>query len=211
MRYYVFDHENRSYIHFQNQEDLVLWWRRKARGFEDLNVTGKDIGVVHWMQPAWNGCFIEKSETWLRRYQVFDKEMRSVDIRQWSRTVWDYEAPHVPYRWASNSRKQHWHRITGPSFWHGTLKGAVVGKDEDVPLFPIKDKSKVRNKVREEFVWDYIDRKAARRPSRSWKDQSKARKQWGKSKPHSKQAVLDSEPGDAMAERLMKELGISAA
>lgn len=89
--YYVYDFANGWSYPFETKEELALWWRGRDRDFNELNVTGNDVFVSHWYKPVLVGeecIYISISERCLRRFQVFDDDGRSIDIRIWPKFVW---------------------------------------------------------------------------------------------------------------------------
>lgn len=164
--------------------------------FTQLNVTGKDVYRIpeqdgwYWFKDKDGHPYTVPKYVWvayLRRYQVFDDAGRSIDIRAWDDSVWHYVPPRQSSQWYPGwmrGAKFHHHRTSGPSMWRGTLRAAmdVAEIDEDLPL-PIRDNTKVRLPFGgTEDSWSYYDRHYCHWKSASWKDQTKARKQWAKHK-----------------------------
>lgn len=203
MLYNVIDLNSGETIASGTCQQIAHWWRRKFKdqkgnvNFRDLNVTGKDV-VICKEKDGFSLVMIDGKLTlitnwvrvrYLRRYQVLDEDGRSVDIRNWSKDVWEYKPPrHRPLvlDWVDGS-KSHFHRTSGPSMWRGTFSSSMETADETelledgLPL-PIQSNVDVRLPFNTSTVWDYYDRHHFHRKSKSWKDQSKARKQWGKCK-----------------------------
>ena len=161
----------------------------------------------------------------LRRYQVFDDEFRSVDVRLWPEAdpkLWAKTALSARSSYSSfwrfrSGSKQHQRSLTGPAMAHSTSRQNTDCVDYEelydfgLPV-PEKDRSAVRRKV---LISDgdyagYLDdgwyRQRGSNCSRSWKDQYKSRKQWGKHRnvPRISQEVPEN--GEDLVARLTAEL-----
>lgn len=196
-------------------QEIAYWWRtnkkfRDYKGnihFDELNMTGKDT-VLHVVKDGLIKLKIRGEYTWvtnykhvhdLRTYQVQDEDGRSVDIRSWGKDVWEYEPPRCTYvpRWMSGS-KAHGHRSSGPSMWRGTFSASMESVDKaellaDGHPVPLRDNSGVRLPFTTSTVWDYYDEHFFHQKSKSWKDQTKARKQWAKHKRNGKSQRRENE------------------
>ena len=175
-------------------QEISYWWRKKVgKDFFQLNITGKDIRIG-WERDGW--LFIKdmgtgytipayKRVTNLRQYQVLDDSGRPVDIRTWPKSVWEWEPASPSYNWPCGFKDNH-HRSSGPAMWHRTCRVASAGVDEaelhDEGLpFPIRDNTGVRLPFGgTDDSWGYYERHYCHWRSKSWKDQTKAHKQWAK-------------------------------
>lgn len=211
MTYRLIDLYTGKEVKFDEKRSLLFYWgqyigrsvsKRFALDFEMLNVTGKDISTEPFfieahaplMRPTWQMHRVT------RRYQVFDDEGRSVDIRKWSTEIADVESgKYVPWTRSSSSketftfrrgpvpyiRKQHAHRLGTESFFHASLIALEEKPLEDTDISPVIDHSSVRKRGRKlKFEsWDNAEMKANNKWNRRcWKDSSKAPRQWAKHK-----------------------------
>ena len=190
--YYVRDLYDDTRIKFGSMNDVAYWWRRKVgQDFSQVNITGKDTCTVMekngWLRTEIGVIPTYKRVRYLRRYQVLDEDGRSVDIRTWPKSVWEWAPSHPACYWPCGFKDNH-HRTTGPSMWRSPYRASMDGLDEGellsegLPL-PIRDNSGVRLPFDgTDSVWDYYDSHYFHWRSKSWKDQTKARKQWAKHK-----------------------------
>ncbi len=195
--YFVNDLYNDTCAKAGSMTDIAYWWHRKVgRDFFQLNVTGKDTHTAmekdgSWLHIQENGRSYViptyKKVIYLRRYQVLDEDGRSVDIRTWPKSVWEWTPTYPPCYWPCGF-KSNYHRISGPSMGRGTYRASMNVLDESelldeaLPL-PIRDCSDVRFPFNgTDDVWSYYDGHHCHWRSKSWKDQTKARKQWAKHK-----------------------------
>lgn len=165
--------------------------------FKELNVTGNDTMKVTW--------FDDKTYEYLRPYQVLDENDRSCDIRTWteeielfrkgisahllSKVVKKGEVSRYRVDPICGIRKGHSHRSQGPAMWKRSMQEieglnlytcSVEGEDE---LPSTKYNVKFRDRgIGVDTIWNGIESKWFNKYSSSkcWKDQTKARKQWGK-------------------------------
>ena len=145
--------------------DVAYWWRKKAgRDFSQLNITGNDTFTsmerCGWLFTDIGVIPRYKRVCHLRRYQVLDEDDRSVDIRTWPKSVWEWAPSYPPCYWPCGFKNNH-HRTTGPSMWRGTYRASMDGLDEaelleeNLPL-PIQDNTGVRLPFNgTDRVWDY--------------------------------------------------------
>lgn len=200
--FHIYDHSEKTYKDFKAEVDVACWWNTHFRGmrFDELNVSGRDINMVT-VQAGTHMASIcgelrefptYKTIPVLRRYQVFDAAMRSIDIRLWSDSIWEHVPQVSPMcsRWQSGS-KPHYHRTAGPALWRRTLRmrADTVSSDElqeDGLPVPMYDRTAYRHgyNFRTADIWDFYEEKADAKlcSSKSWKDQTRARKQWAKHK-----------------------------
>lgn len=214
MEFYLKDCITGEYKGFKSMKDLARFWLRKFdKCFNQLNLTGKDIlteTVFKGMSLSRNGLpipEIEKRRT-LRRYQVLDKDGRSVDIREWPDYVWEPEHS-KPLRFIYTGHKNNRRRVTGPSLQYRLLKAPEPDEEES-----ILGKTSIRSKAVMDARdwWHYYDRASCRgyyKP-RSWKDQTRSRHQWTKKPATRRGFPAAQESGEDLARRLSYELGIAA-
>lgn len=228
--YYIHDLYTDTWTAFETQEAVADWWGSKQSADLDLNVTGNDC----YSEPVYTGCQIDDDGftyiifydyiARLRRYQVFDNDFRSVDIRQWPDSIWDarYKPNHdVCGRYHVGPKQSH-PSVTGPAMAHSTSRQNTDCVDYDelneagLPV-PEKDRSEIRRKVliSDGDYENYVSRSWSGCRSeyhpKSWKDQYKSRKQWGKHR-HIPRVCQDlPENGEDLADRLMAELVPAAA
>lgn len=224
--YYIHDLYADVWESFASREDAAAWWKSNFTDFCDLNVTGKDCfaeteldgfetdddGFVHPVFYRYGPV--------LRRYQVFDEDFRSIDIRLWPDSVWNAE-PHRcswPRPWLWNAGYKHRRPgITAPSMAYSTSRQNADCVDyeelyEDGLPAPERDRSAVRPKVLiSDFdTWDHMDKSwsgfRSSRCSKSWKDQHKSRRQWGKHKSVPRVPQEIPENGEDLAARLTAEI-----
>ena len=221
--YFVHDLYDDTCVKFGSMTDVAYWWRKKAgRDFSQLNITGNDTFTsmerCGWLFTDIGVIPRYKKVCHLRRYQVLDEDDRSVDIRTWPKSVWEWAPSYPPCYWPCGFKNNH-HRTTGPSMWRGTYRASMDGLDEaelleeNLPL-PIQDNTGVRLPFNgTDRVWDYYDSHYFHWRSKSWKDQTKARKQWAKHKSRGEKCedkwarfdrelamLLDEDPGDSSEE-----------
>ena len=204
--FYLCDLYKGTSIAFHTQESLLYYWRehidRDGRhknflNFDQLNVTGKDEMVWSKFYSAGPWFYTERYRD-IRRYQVFDDDGRSIDIRQWKDALAAVESGRyhplrkkrsvaftfrdgpVPY-----VRKSHGHRIGCESFYRSSLQALNDAPLEDLDIHAIVDHTGVRKRHRKlKFSsWDNAEVKAAGKWNRRcWKNSCKALHQWAKHK-----------------------------
>lgn len=205
--YYLCDLYKGSSIAFQTQESLLYYWserighdgwyRRNRLIFDQLNVTGKDEMVWSKFYSAGSWFYTEWHRD-IRRYQVFDEDGRSIDIRQWKealaavesgryqpirknrRIEFSFRDGPVPY-----IRKLHEHRIGAEAFYRSSLRALVDDPLEDLDVCPVINHTGVRKRHRKlkYSSWDNAEAKAAGKWNRRcWKNSCKAPHQWAKHK-----------------------------
>lgn len=214
MEFYLKDCITGEYKGFTSMKDLARFWLRKFdKRFDQLNLTGKDIlteTVFTGMTLSRNGLPIPNYEhrRTLRRYQVLDKNGRSVDIRDWPDYVWEPEH-RKSFQFVYTGRKSHRRRVTGPSLQYRLLKAPEP--DEDASML---GKTSIRPKALMDAGdwWHYYERASCRgyyKP-RSWKDQTRSRHQWTKKPATRRGFSAAQESGEDLARRLCREFGIAA-
>ena len=122
---------------------------------------------------------------YIRRFQVFDSEGRSVDPR-----IWDVkplpEARKRQRRVWENGAKRHCHRRKGPSLRLRSIR-CFTEITENVDFNIIKDCSRIRKKavISSDDAWTISEKKTCQRThgKTCWKAQTKNPHQWGRHKP----------------------------
>lgn len=165
--------------------------------FKELNVTGNDTVKVTW--------FDDKTYEYLRPYQVLDENGRSCDIRTWMEEIEMFqkgikvrplskvckmgEVPRYRVDPICGIRKRHSHRALGPTMWKRAMQEIeglnlyMSSVESEDGLCSIKYNVKFRDRgIGVDTIWDGYESKWHNRYSSSkcWKDQTKARKQWGR-------------------------------
>lgn len=140
--------------------------------FDELSMTDYDTRVIRL--PLFGTEFYREIKT-LRTDRVYDSDDRIIDIRLWDECneVLFPKRSRVYYCHNFGSKRHH-HRVSGPSFLHRDLRNR--GKEEGLSYKP--------SKVSAADAWDICERRyfAVYSSSKSWKDQTKAKKQWCKHK-----------------------------
>ena len=176
--------------------------------FSDLNVTGKDIVPnANFRYCFVGGKYVARQvsgdKPTLRRYQVFDDDGRSIDIRAWkaeiellaengpsiARTQSSEHQPEFRREPCGYGGKQHCHRRCNPAMTKQNLICEVVDDDAlaGVPAKyqPVIDHSRARKRGCAHAPFDAVDSMAEtkmRYGTKSWKHQSKSARQWCKYK-----------------------------
>ena len=145
-----------------------------SNAFDDLSMTNSDIKVYRRAMFTISTDVIEETRV-LRTHRVYDSAGRIIDIRLWpecdeilfpprKRTYFCYNLGH----------KHHGHRVSGPSFNHRDLRDRQ--RDDYYGAKPIR--------ISVVDAWDFSEKRyfAGYCKSKSWKDQTKSRKQWCKHK-----------------------------
>lgn len=167
--YYIHDLYTSCILACETKEELAYQWVCKnglgSDMFDNLNITGKDT------RPA----LFEEDAAYSRRYQIFDDNQRSIDIRDWDEDVWqkaiNYKPKYKHKPYVIHGHKRNKHRIHGPSLHYRTMRASTEKNNEyDIP--------KPRNKSIIGNYRNFNERK--RHHSKSWKDQRKTRHQWQK-------------------------------
>ena len=191
-KFYIYDCYKNAYIHvcdgidelieYLSEFNATSWWGPKKRYnhfLEDYNCTTLD--VKRWAESTESARFV------IRRYIVFDVSFRIIDVRIYEKEILAYETPHRKIKWRSSADEYRYEK-TRPNFRNGPVPGtghngwkfknyyrrpATTRELRDI-CNP-ENKDYIRNKRK--YIptsWDDIPRGH----SRSWKDQSKKRKQW---------------------------------
>lgn len=182
MKYTVIDIKGGISIPMADEAAVARWWKDRFGSiwqdscfsqdfFREMNLTGKDI----------------RGDCELRQFQVRDEYGRPVDIRTWPHQVWKtsppaYDLGSIP----RFSKKKHIHRITGPKMRRQALRALANDTDlGDVEQIIVLDKSRAARKSRDctcgraSDTRRYWNREHIS-PSRCWKDQTKAKRQYAK-------------------------------
>lgn len=161
----------------------VLWKCHELCGsdFRNLNVTGNDtLTVVCWTRCGGQYSAVER---YLRRYLVIDGENRHCDVRRWHEDYGIYPKQKTLCRsWTVYStRKRHKTRCHGPAMaGHNAREGQDDGGCSD------NERNCLINRTRPRpgtifsgiHAWDVSEWKYFQKKSRSWKDQSRAKRQY---------------------------------
>ena len=216
--YYLYDLFKGTSTAFHTQESLLYFWRehigrdiwnrRNRLIFDQLNVTGKDVMTWSKFYCAGSWFYTERHRD-IRRYQVFDDDGRSIDIRQWKEALSAVESGnylplrkkrHIMYSFRNGPvpyvRKPQWHRIGCESFYRSSMRALVDDPLEDLDIRPVIDHTGVRKSGRKlKFSgWDNAEAKAAGKYNRRcWKNSCKTPHQWAK---HKKGFSWDTSPKD---------------
>lgn len=193
----------RNVIPFKTKEELQRWWLNNCGlDFRQLNMTGNDMmtSVVEYEDYV-------TTESWLRPYMVFDSDGRIIDIRSWS---WQLAPQHhtANFSWLTGrGSRSHTHRKGGPSMYRQTLRAEQDAEDHCKEV-GLDDRIRFRKRARDIDVWDYVEYAHAKDyiGSKSWKDQTKAARQYGRHKPFCKRAPAQQKPDEDLIERLSEEL-----
>lgn len=191
--FYLVDLYKHARYAFQDAAALACYWRATmGLDFSQLNLTGKDFSVVryadHYAYSDTLGCDIPiyMTSRVLRRYQVQDEHGRSVDIRTWAPELFEPLPRQRFTGWFTTGAKSRWHRRSGPSMLRSAMRAA---EQEDIPdeilqrydINPNQIATRVGNMSCYEHEC-YYERMTKTQRSRSWKDQTKSRKQYAKHK-----------------------------
>lgn len=232
--FYIHDFEKNVDIPLRSEQDVATWWKNAffrnlplplqgkpvvaKKFFWELNVTGKDKAVeIHVTNNMDVSCINSpiycELLARLRRYQVLDERGRSVDIRSWPKEVWELNQNQHRFGTYWYGGHRHIRRTSGPSMLRKTLRAIAASADyneldnEGLPL-PISDRSKISHPFSgSNDVWDFCEEKFSKKyaASKSWKDQCKARHQWGKHKPRCAVPARVSENTNSILVRLQAD------
>lgn len=185
MKYTVIDIKGGISIPMADEAAVARWWKDRFGSiwqdscfsqdfFREINLTGKDI----------------RGDCEPRQFQVRDEYGRPVDIRTWPHQVWKtsppaYDLGSIP----RFSKKKHIHRITGPKMRRQALRTLANDTDlGDVEQIIVLDKSRAARKSRDCTCGRASDtrrywNRAHVSPSRCWKNQTKAKRQYARHLP----------------------------
>ncbi len=189
-KYYIYNCKKQAYIFVANNwEELIAyvaqwnyhpWYSDKKmcnRFLEDFNCTMNDTRVY---------CDWTSEYSALREYVVFDADLRIIDMRMFEKEILAYERPKSAKRKWKTKALEYKYEKTKPEFRNGPVPGTSCHRGGFAMRHPhtlneMKHNCdpEHRNYVRKRrnhlpTVYDDIWREN----SRSWKDQSKKRKQW---------------------------------
>lgn len=192
--YIVHDLQMNKKYRFMTERNLTAWWKRQfplpESRFSELNMTGKDTYTYVEFRYRVGELPVPETTSYLRRYRVTDEDGRSVDIRNWASDLWTHMP--APRTYSFPPYKRTGHRLHGPSMYRNTIRQAQA-MPEIEGVRPIVDRSAVRNKslMSIDDNMDYYDRRHGHGyyADRSWKSQTKARKQYAKHKTHHKEPM----------------------
>lgn len=170
---------------FENKADLLDFWKRKIGDFRELNVTGKDIKIVAECikTPAGIDGDIGYTTIWhrvLKKYLVVDEFGRHMDIREWEELpVRANDGPKYAMD-LSIGAKYHLHCTDGPSMYRRTRRANADDRFEELENGEMIAVPGIRNKtvISAEDVRDHYVRPTKGVCSKSWKDQTKADRQY---------------------------------
>lgn len=197
---FFFLNSNHSISSFWNDRKKTF---TPASVFRSLNMSGNDMAAPE-------GCYLffsywndQSDALFLRRHQVYDENGRIVDPRVWTKVYQKIVSSDDPYQFMEyvpkkrqkvtfphSGRKAHFHRINLPATFYQTMKFGCDDWSGELDEFDILfDHSAMRGKrrIKNDWAWD-TEKRLYRSSSRSWKDQTKSRTQWGKHKPSCKRA-----------------------
>lgn len=138
--------------------------------FDELSMTDADTNVIRL--PLFGTEFVKEIKS-LRTYRVYDSDDRIIDIRLWDECDEILFPPRkVVYSYYNSGSKRHHHRVTGPSFMYRDLRNRE--REDGIASKPIR--------ISVADAWDSYEKHYFASYSKSWKDQSKAKKQWCKHK-----------------------------
>jgi hypothetical protein len=196
-KYYVYNCIKQAYLHVaENWNDLIDWiaqynytphWseniafgsNKKIRNriLDDFNCTFQDTSVHY----DWDNV-----RSYLREYTVFDDDFRIIDMRLFEKEILAYRRPKSFKRKYKTKAMEYKYEKTKPEFRNGPVprtgkRGWYCGIRHPHTLNEMRQNCDIehRNYVRKRrkhlpTTWDDIFRSAPR----SWKDQSKKKKQW---------------------------------
>lgn len=187
------------------QMDLLDTWARQCspvRGKLDLsklNVTGKDTVLqtrrtgFAWSSVLGTTVATFTTEKVLKPYQVQDEQGRSIDIREWSSAIQAWPRASQPvgaypagqYGCPVDGSKTNYRKLHDPAMYKANLRSTEPPDDELVEGLPLGHRN--RNNKKKSLVCAPAQ---GRTPNKSWKRQSKNRKQWGKHKPAPEYGIL---------------------
>lgn len=184
MGYSIIDIKGGTCLSMPSMAAVCAWWNTKFKVsllselgsewfFRELNITGKDI----------------KANGELRQFQIRDEFGRPVDIRTWSDQTWETNQPAFDWGSFPHFGKRHLHRVGGPKMRLQTLRTLINGVDlGDVEQAIVLDKSRPTRKSKDcSCRWTSDTRRYWNRahvsPSRCWKDQTKAKRQYARHLP----------------------------
>lgn len=178
--YYVYDSHGNTCKRIGDEESLITWLRHTPGILRELNLTGND--TVHDYYPHYREGFLEYEKIInLRRYVILDGLNRIVDVRylipysfetDWH-SVWrrrkvswykgvEFRKDPVPH---TGHHKNYWAYRHVQTQQERRLN---AGPEYREYVRPARRSNRLVNS------WDEI----SRTHSRSWKDQSKQKKQW---------------------------------
>ena len=204
MKYTMYKFSTNSTRVFENKDELIAyfsshvtksWWskRKECSLFEEINVTGKDVTILHKQKVKYDGegNYVNTTyytEKYLKDIMVFDEYNRTIDIRMFKDEIlnqkynkdnlpkiktknmgynhpYEFRKTPVPY-----TKKRHFHYERDVKYKHKLMKYDFNGYDINVN----RDKKK-KNELFDILYWREFPTKDFQK---SWKKQSKKRKQW---------------------------------
>lgn len=172
---------------FESKEALLAFWHKiNGVSWENLNVTGNDTLVQSTVEDDFSAV---QTVVYTRRYLVMDEYGRKLDPRDWNLPIRPLPDGPVVRRIYNRGSKNHRHRVSGPALWRSAARA-----DFD-RAFEIGDSIEQAPGLRKKALMslydknDIYDRRRFRRPTRSWKDATKAERQYMRHKKPGAKAV----------------------
>lgn len=183
---------------FEDKEALLaFWYKVNGASWENLNVTGNDTLVQSTVEDDFSTV---QTVVCTRRYLVMDEYGRKLDPRDWGLPIRPLPDGPVVRRVYNQGSKNHRHRVSGPALWRGAARA-----DFD-RAFEIGDNIEQAPGLRKKALMslydknDIYDRRWLRKPTRSWKDATKAKRQYMRhKKPGAKAARHKNTPWGVLA------------
>lgn len=183
---------------FEDKEALLaFWYKVNGASWENLNVTGNDTLVQSTVEDDFSTV---QTVVCTRRYLVMDEYGRKLDPRDWGLPIRPLPDGPVVRRVYNQGSKNHRHRVSGPALWRGAARA-----DFD-RAFEIGDNIEQAPGLRKKALIslydknDIYDRRWLRKPTRSWKDATKAKRQYMRhKKPGAKAARHKNTPWGVLA------------
>lgn len=183
---------------FEDKEALLaFWYKVNGASWENLNVTGNDTLVQSTVEDDFSTV---QTVVCTRRYLVMDEYGRKLDPRDWGLPIRPLPDGPVVRRVYNQGSKNHRHRVSGPAIWRGAARA-----DFD-RAFEIGDNIEQAPGLRKKALMslydknDIYDRRWLRKPTRSWKDATKAKRQYMRhKKPGAKAARHKNTPWGVLA------------
>ena len=181
---------------FDTKSDLLDFWKRKIGDFRELNVTGKDNKIENEYTTT-TSCvpgllgYTTIEHRVLKRYLVIDESGRHMDIREWENTPIRTGSTHTCAVVPFIGEKYHLHRTDGPSMYRRTRRANTDDRFEELENGEMVAVPGIRSKtvIRADDVWEHYGRPTKGVCSKSWKDQTKADRQYRQRKKGSTRSV----------------------
>lgn len=183
---------------FESKEALLAFWHKtNGVSWEHLNITGNDTLVQKTIKDDFRTV---RTVICTRRYLIMDEYGRKLDPRDWGLPIRPLPTGPVIHWAYNNGAKNHQHRVSGPALWRGTARASF---NETFELDDVIEPAPGLRKKALMSVYDKNDiyeRRRFRRPTRSWKDATKASRQYMRhKKPSGKAARRKNAPWCVLA------------